>query len=329
MLKKYFKNAKADILDLLPRSKRDAKRFIFHILLIILGSFLLAFGTVIFLEPLNIVAGGLSGIAIIFAHFFGEGWFDTIILIAQWVLFFIGLIFLGVKFSFNTLVATIVYPLALMLFYRVPWFNEVLIHQIVPDPASTDTGMIILCGLFGGVFVGSGCALTFLGNGTTGGVDILAFIARKYLHIRQSIASFVIDATIIIFGMFLIPNNLVQGLVGVISAFVTALMIEIIYIKVMHTSLIAEIISTDWEEINRFLQDEVGRGTTIVIIKGGYKQEEHTMIKVVFSRREYAQIKEGIARIDPFAFVTYTSSEAVYGEGFQDHSKRKKSKRKK
>lgn len=327
MLKKYFVDAKNDLLSLLPRTKKEAKRFLFHILLIILGNFLLAFGTAIFLEPLNIVAGGLSGIAMIVSEYAGPYWFDMTVLIAQWVLFFIGLLLLGVKFSFNTLVSTIVYPFALMLFYRVPLFNEVIISQIVPVSESSDVGRIILCGVFGGVFVGVGCALTFLGNGTTGGVDILAFVANKYLKIRQSIASFIIDASIIIVGMFVIPNNLVQGLVGMISAFVTATMIEVVYIRLRHTSLIAEIISNKWEEINRFLQDDIGRGTTLVTVKGGYKQAEYMLIKVVFTRSELNQVKEGIARIDPLAFVTYTQTDAVYGEGFAKHSKKRRKNR--
>ena len=52
-------------------------------------------------------------------------------------------------------------------------------------------------------------------------------------------------------------------------------------------------------------------------VVGGYTKQEKTMVRIVFSRREYIKVKDFIAEIDPNAFVTYTQSQFVHGEGFK------------
>ena len=71
--------------------------------------------------------------------------------------------------------------------------------------------LITACGIFGGVFIGLGVAMNFAGGGSSGGVDVLIAIAHKYLGVKESIASFVIDSSIIICGMFIIPKNIVPS----------------------------------------------------------------------------------------------------------------------
>ena len=183
-------------------------------------------------------------------------------------------------------------------------------------------GNFLLAGLFGGVFVGIGVAITFVGGGSTGGVDILTFIMEKYLKIKQSIASFIIDGTIVVSGLaILLPLEnefLLPCLSGVMSAFVTAVIIELIYIG-SQTSYQVDIISSKWEEISRFAQDELGRGATIIHAEGGYKGDERIILRIVFDRRQFNKIRAFISKTDPKAFVTFTRTNAVYGEGFKSH----------
>ena len=205
-------------------TKKEILKIVKDTLLIILGNFVLAFGTAIFLTKLNIVAGGLSGIGIIFQYHFGQyvggQLIDIVVFIFTWILWVIGLIFLGKDFALKTLISAIVYPLALSLFLRVPVFgtlSESICYYglTVTDgvvEGSVPIGHLLLCGLFGGVFVGTGVALTFTGGGSTGGVDVIIALLGKYTPIKESVASFMIDAVIIVTAMIAIPNNIVPAL---------------------------------------------------------------------------------------------------------------------
>ena len=303
---------------------RDFWIRVFRVFLVVLGSALLAFGTAIFLTKLEIVSGGVTGIAIIIQHFIKEAgqYIDLMVLGMNAIFFLIGLFFIGKTFALRTLISTIAYPLFLTLFLRVPYFQD--ISTLVAGDGSS--GYIIICAVFAGVFVGAGVALTFLGGGSTGGVDILVIIFSKKLRAKESIISFAVDATIIIFSMILIKENVVNSLCGAISAFVTALMIEFVYVN-QTASIQADVISEKWEDVSRFAQDVMGRGATIIKAQGGYKNEERIILRVVFDRRQFDMFKKYVAKVDPKAFITYTQTNAVYGEGFYSVAPDKKEKK--
>lgn len=330
------------MLNFKKMSKVERQYRIKHLLYVILGSFSLAFGTAIFLANLNIVSGGLSGIAIIISHylpadFLGGQTIDIIAFVFTWLLWIVGLIFVGKEFAFNTLLSSILYPLALALFLRIPIFIEIsesisfygldesLIEGIKAGTASSPIGNLLLCALFSGVFIGTGVAYTFKGGGSSGGVDVLIALGNKYFGIKESILSFLIDGIIIVCGMFLIPNNIVPSLCGIISACVTALMIEYFYIG-KQTSFQADIISDKWQEISEFVQNSLGRGATIIDAKGGYRQDDRVVLRVVFDKTQYKAMREFIGKIDPKAFMTFTQTYGVYGEGFKTNKPNKKEK---
>ena len=162
--------------------------------------------------------------------------------------------------------------------------------------------------------------MNFKGGGSTGGVDVIIAIFNKYLGVKESIMSLAIDGSIIVCGMFLIPGNIVPSLCGIISALVSALMIEYFYVG-KQTSLQADIISDKWEEISRFVQDVLGRGATVIPANGGYKLENRTILRVVFDKTQYKAIREFIGDTDPTAFMTFTQTYGVYGEGFNVNKK--------
>ena len=295
--------------------------FICNNFLVVIGSIILALGAAVFLTKLEIVAGGLSGIGIIIQHFAGNSQvIDIFVAIATAILWFVGFFFCGREFAMRTLLSSIIYPLFLSLFYRIEFFQN--IAYSIAGGANVTVGNILICGIFSGVFIGVGVALTFLGKGSTGGVDVFIFLLAKHTAIKESVWSFIIDGTVIVLSMILMPGNWVNSLVGIISAFITALIIEFIYNGNV-TSYQADIISDKWEDISKFAQDELGRGATIIHAQGGYKGDERIILRVVFEKRQFDKLAKFIAHIDPHAFVTYTVTKAVYGEGFKTHKNKK------
>lgn len=317
-------------------SKINLKNYALQIFVVILGSFLLAFGNVVFLSPAMINAGGLNGISIIVQSFFKDSdkalvynITTTSLSIILWV---IGLIFIGKDFAIKTLLSTIMVPLATVFLSFIPyvsdWCRTISTAILTPDP---EVGAILLAAITGGVIVGAGVSISFVGGGSSGGVDVINFVMNKYLNIKQSVGSFLIDGTIIFVGLIiLLPQDsafLVQCLCGILSAFITAILIEYVYIGAQ-TSYKVEIISSKWKEISAYVQDVLGRGATIIHAQGGYKGEERIILSVVFDKSQYVRIRDFIVKIDPNAFITFTQTNAVYGEGFKKmFSKKKKEKK--
>ena len=289
---------------------------------VVIGTFLLAFGSVIFLTKCELVSGGISGISIIANHFL-PGTYDYFVAGLTVLFWILGLIFLGKGFAIKTLLSSLLYIGFTFLLIRVPFFDDLgKTFAGVSETTTPEVGNYILCGLFGGVFVGGGVALTFLGGGSTGGVDVLQLLLSKYLRIKESISSFIIDGIVIVIGMATLQNA-IPALCGILSAFVTATLIEVVFIG-NQTSYQVDIISDKWEEISKYAQDELERGATIIHAQGGYKGEERVILRVVFDKSQYDKIRDYIAQVDPSAFITFTQTNAVYGEGFKSNRKKPK-----
>lgn len=300
------------------------------IFVIIIGSILVSFGNLCFLSVLSINSGGLNGVAIVIRHFIEDPnmkvlVYDVSIAALSVVFWVLGFIFVSKEFAFKTLVASIAFPAANFMFTYVPgintWIND--IAQIVAGEAVGGvyaTGNMLLCGLFGGIFVGSGVAITFVGGGSTGGVDVLSFIMKKYLHIKESVAAFIVDAVVILLGIICLPMDkyLIPCLCGILSSFICSVLINFIF-NGSQTSYQADIISSKWEEISRYAQDVLGRGATIIHANGGYKNEDRIILRVVFEKDQREGFKDFITKTDPKAFITITQTNAVYGEGFSNH----------
>jgi uncharacterized membrane-anchored protein YitT (DUF2179 family) len=147
--------------------------------LVVVGTLVLAFGCAVFVVPFDLVTGGVTGLSIVVDHIIRSAIpIDLLIGIITWGFFFLGLVFQGREFAIKTLASTIIYPIAISLFMDI--VSPDVLGGILYLDTTSDLALII-SSLFGGLCVGTGCALTFLGGGSTGGVDIIAFIICKYV----------------------------------------------------------------------------------------------------------------------------------------------------
>ena len=196
-------------------TKKDIFKTVKSVGLIIVGTLIIALGTSIFMLPYDLVTGGLSGYAIVLSRLIPPEILSVqmIITILTWVLFFIGLIVLGKSFAMKTLVSTIVYPIGVALFSNIT--SPDFLGGFFNLQLSKYSGVgVLLAAVFSGVLVGLGCALSFLGGGSTGGVDVIAFVICKiFKRLRSSVVIFAVDATAVIFGMFVI-GDFVLSLLG-------------------------------------------------------------------------------------------------------------------
>lgn len=303
-------------LKLTSQQKRKIKK----ILLVILGSVILGVGTGIFLTPYNIISGGVSGIAIIINHFTSLS-IDMMITALTWGFFLLGWVLLGNEFAAKTIVSAIVYPLASMLGSFLQENTMLTLQTIVNvDGVYLPTVNYLISALVGGVFVGSGCALTYLGGGSTGGVDVITLSVQKYTGIKASVPYLLIDTTIILLGLIFV-NDFDVTLMGIMSSFVASFMVN----KLFDTekNVVVNIISQKYEELNQFILKKLNRGSTLVRGEGGYSQKDITILQVVCDIKEYYILEDIIAKVDPNAFVFSNRASYVRGEGFKSHEKPK------
>ena len=320
--------------------KKTLLKNAWHVFLVVVGTLVLAFGSGCFLVPFNIISGGVTGFSLLLKDFIPV---DITAALLTWALFFLGLLFLGLKFSVTTLISSILYPIVLSLVLRLGMAEDIaglIIHSEIqawsvtnPGPwlsadgvietsllEMVNTGKMLICGLLGGACVGVGCSLTFIGGGSTGGLDILSFIINKFTGIKQSVLFFATDSLIVGVGLIvdLVKQDstlFVAGLIGIIAAFICSFMVEVVYVS-KEGAFNVDVITDKPDEIIEYARNEVNRSATIITVRGAYSNEEKTMVRITFNRREYMKIKDGIAKIDPQSFATFSQTMLVGGLGF-------------
>lgn len=308
---------------LFAKDKKELLNFIKSTGLVLLGTFVLAFGIEMFIFPFDLITGGVAGIGIILQKALGDiALFSNITVeiyasIINWMLFALGFFLLGKDFAAKTLVSTVFYPLALKI-------ADLIVHESAMSSTLDlahymDTPFygiaLIVATLFGGVCIGSGCALTFLGGGSTGGVDVIALALAKYIkRLKSSVAFFAVDASIIVIGIFAV-DNILLSLLGVISAFICASSIDKLFLG-ESGAFVAHVVSDKYEEINYAVIHKMSRTTTIVDAVGGYSGEGKKLVMISFDMRQYPVFTHIISSVDKNAFVTVHRAHEINGEGW-------------
>ena len=297
-------------------TKKEAWNKTRNLLLIVLGTLILSFGTSVFLLPFNLVAGGMSGLAVVIDMLIPAEFLtvDIIITILTWSLFAIGFFVFGKDFAAKTLISAIVYPIGTYFFLKLTDPN--VLGGLFCLKASEYTELpIIIAATVGGALVGIGCSITFLSGGSTGGTDIIVFVLCKiFKRLKSSTAMFLTDVTIVLAGVFAI-KNLVVSLLGVISAMIVAIVIDKIFLG-GNSAFVAQIVTDYGEELNRAIIEQADRTTTIFEAKGGYSGKNKKMLTITFSMRHYRLLMDIVRKVDPAAFITIWRAHEIRGEGW-------------
>lgn len=291
---------------------------IINVILILLGSALVALSNSIFIVPFNIVKGGMTSVAMMISNLLypltNSNTTDIVLWIVNIVLWFIALFLIGKKFAMSTLVGTVGYSVFMSLFLRLDLVNK---FKLMEYYGSGDaTAKLILFGLAGGVIAGFGASLCFMGKGSTGGSDVISVACVKYLNIKQDVATLTIDVITIVLG-FIIFKSWESLLVGILSALITSVAIKNIYGK-YNTIYIIDILTEKVDEIQRIISEEFHDTSTIYIVEGGYSKEPKKVVHCVLVYKEAKMLKAMVPEIDKNAFVTEYETTSAYGGSTYD-----------
>ncbi len=322
--------------SVIPAQQRKILGEVGNVLLVILGCVIMAFGDALFIAPCNIISGGVSSVGIIVNFFVksatGFECTDIVVAVFQVLLWVLGLVVLGKKFSIHTLIAMIAYPATFSLIYRLNLgevFGMTAIYESALGGGPDALGALLFAAVFGGFLCGGGIALAYHGNGSTGGFNIVSAIVARYSEIKENTSSLIIDVTLIVIGALVrlsVPNNFILSCIGILCAIVCSLSIRFLYVDATQF-VICDIITDKYEEINRYVIDEMDHSTTLFDTVGGYTGEDRKMVRAVIYQDETTELREFIATVDPRAFVSFSKAKTINGEGFEPFYVRRRKKK--
>ena len=269
-----------------------------NILIVILGSLISSFGISVFLSPNHIAVGGASGIAIALNTLFNVPISLTVVGI-NLVLFTIGFKFLDKSSLGITILATLLFSFVLELVSYI-------------DINFSDR---LLSSIFGGAFLGYGIGLVISTGATTGGSDFASLLLYKLnSHISLSFYIFIIDFSVVVISSLLFKSFELL-LYGFIALFVTSKAVEFALSDV-HFSKLVYIITDKKELIVDYILNTLERGVTSIDAKGEYSQNGKDVLMCVISQRQFARLKNYLKTNDENAFNILTSTQTVFGKGF-------------
>ncbi len=264
----------------------------------LLGTLVTGFAIGAFLTPNKVVGGGASGISTILYHAMGLPPGITYFII-NIIFLLLGLKVLGKEFIVKTLIGITILSGFTQLFSAFPIYTD----------------NMILAAVFGGALYGGGIGMAFAAGASTGGTDIIGrIIQSRFPHIPIGKMLLFVDG-IIIAVSFLIFRNIELTLFGILTLFVSSFSIDFVISK-LNVSRIAFVITDHGEEIARELVSSSPRGVTLIDVKGVYTDTEKKMLFCALKESESEAFQKKILGIDSTAFIVFSESQRIKGNGF-------------
>lgn len=297
----------------IQKDKPFSKKWFISWSLITLGAFIMAAGFVLFINPYNIVPGGVYGISIV-VHYLTEGlidfWPDGIPiglfgLVLNIPLTIIGIRILGPRFGVKTIIG----------FFLTSAFMDLLTMFIgEDDPLGLQDELLLSC-IFGGVLIGVGLGLIFKSKATSGGSDIIAMIIARFTNWPLGQLLIYVDSTIVLIGLVVFKDWKIP-LYSWLVIYVTGKVIDMVVEGVAYEKMLL-IISDKHELIRDKIINDLNKGGTFIDGSGMYNGVPKKVIYTVVNRREMSMLEDYIQRIDNNAFLTVIDAKEILGNGFK------------
>ena len=276
----------------------QVKKTALNLLLNTVGSSMVAFGVCAFIKPFGLIVGGATGISLVTNQLTGID-LSLITLIINLVVLIPGWILGGRKLVIGSVYSSVVYPLALAVFERLPG-----ITAIADD--------ILLAALCGGVVCGSGIGLVMHSGGSTGGTDIPALLLAKALRQPVNRMVTIFDTVIMLAQLFFNPFSAI--LYGLIYTFIMTRTLGTV-VTFGEDRVRVTVVSEEYEAICRHLTEN-DFGVTLTFAEGGFTRTPIKKLESVMRSRSSRYAQKLIEEIDPTAFITVEKVRDVKGRGF-------------
>ncbi len=274
----------------------NKKKRIIRFIILFVSLLLSAIVYNLLLLPMNLVTGGVQGVATITKALYGINPAIMIFLLSA-ACIIISFLYLGKEKTMAAIAVSVIFPLLIEL-------TSPIGHLF---PRDADTLLLVI---FAGVLGGVASGLIYKTGYNNGGFSIIAQIIFEYKKISIAKSNLVINSLIVILGAFFFGSN--NALYAIVYLYITSIVTDKVLLGISNNK--AFYIMTDQEDkVNDYIMKELGHSVTIFDVKGAFLEQKRRVLLTIIPSREYYRFTEGIKEIDPDVFFVVTDSYQAKG----------------
>lgn len=208
-------------------------------------------------------------------------------------LFVLGWVKIGHKFTFFTIIAVVL--------------GSIMMKVVQPLSVHWDP---LLCAIFGGTINGIGTGFALKNGISTGGLDIIGIVIRQKTGTSYGKFNILVNLVIIAAAGFVFGWT--RALYSALTIFINGRVIDSVYTQ--HKKMQVMIVTEHPQPIIDGIQNKMHRGITIIHdAEGAFGHTEKTVLITIIDRYDMYDIRQIITQADPYAFVSVSEVEKVYG----------------
>ncbi len=266
-------------------------------LVITFATLIVAASVFFFMMPSNLSVGSISGLAIVLTNFVPLN-VSALTMLFNVVLLILGFLLIGRDFGVKTVYTSLLLPVIMGIFEKIDPENLSLTNDPFID-------MIAYC-----FFVSIGLSILFNHNASSGGLDIVAKLMNKFLHIELGRAMSLAGMCAALSSALVYDSKIV--VISVIGTYLNGIILDHFIFGANIKKRVC-IISPKLEEIRQFIIHELHSGATIYESYGAYNHEPRKEIITIVDKAEYRKLMDFMQKTDKDAFVTvYAVNEIIY-----------------
>lgn len=274
------------------------KNLVREFIIITFGMMLVAAAVYFFMVPSKIVVGSISGLALVISQLTGIQ-LSILTFILNVVLLVIGFIFIGKEFGAKTVYTSMLLPVFLWIYERI----VPVVHSVTGNPVYDLITYVLLVAL--------GQALLFHVNASSGGLDIVAKIINKFTHME--IGKAVTAAGMVTAATSLLVYDFSTFVVSILGTYANGIAVDY-FIDGFNKRKRVCILSDDYQEIQKYIMNELGRGVTLYEARGAYDGKTRTELITILAQQEYKLLLNYLHTSQKQVFVTVSTVNEVIGQ---------------
>ncbi len=261
------------------------------------ATLIIAAAVFFFLVPSHASISSISGLAMVLSNLVPLP-VSALTMIMNVLLLILGFLLLGREFGYKTVYTSILLPVFLALF-----------EKLFPDFESL-TGSDILDAASYIFVVSTGLAILFNRNASSGGLDIVAKLMNKYLHMELGQAMSLSGMAVALSSALVYGSRTV--VLSVLGTYLNGIVLDhFIFGQNMKKRVC--IVSQDFERVRDYIIHELHSGATAYVTYGAFSMKEQKELIAVVDKNEYQKLMSWIVKNDPDAFITvYNVSDMRY-----------------
>ncbi len=264
-----------------------------------------------FMIPNGMSAGGMMGLCTVVQYATGG------LIPAQYsyfainvILIVVAVIAMGIGFGFKTIYCIVVSSLAMEVIASVPEIHSVMGQFFYVRET-------LLIPIIAGLLEAVGLGLVLRYGASTGGTDIVALMVNKYWPVSLSKVFLISDIVIVALLLFLPDKSFADRVYGLVEIITFSAIIDYV-VGGDKSSYQLLVFSDHYADIADHIINNMDRGVTVLSAQGWYTKKEKNVLLILINRKQLPSLTKVIKEVGPRAFMSVSSTNNVYGEGFEE-----------